>query len=62
MFLNKLALHFLKRKKIRLKSRHISTMQLPDDKIRNIAILAHIDAGEYIVYSQRNRNLNEKIK
>lgn len=47
MIIDKLVRAFLKRKNIRSKARYYSTSQLPDDKIRNIAILAHIDAGEY---------------
>lgn len=45
MIVNRLLGKILLNKKVRLKYRLYSTSKSTDDNIRNIAILAHIDAG-----------------
>lgn len=47
MIANRFASRLFFSKKVRLKYRHYSTIKPTDDIIRNIAILAHIDAGDF---------------
>lgn len=37
-------------RKVRLRHRYFSTSKSMDDNIRNIAILAHIDAGKMVCF------------
>lgn len=37
-------------RKVRLRLRYFSTSKSVDDNIRNIAILAHIDAGKIVCF------------
>lgn len=53
MIVNRLLSKILNGRKVRLRHKWFSTTKSksPDDNIRNIAILAHIDAGDVLYYS-----------
>lgn len=49
MIINRMLNRIFAGRKVRLKQRYFSTSKSIDDNIRNIAILAHIDAGKFIL-------------
>lgn len=51
MIINRLLNRIFAGRKVRLKHRYYSTSKLSGDNIRNIAILAHIDAGLLCLHS-----------
>lgn len=55
MIVNRLLGRILFKKKVHLTYRHYSTSKPSDDNIRNIAILAHIDAGTLFTFFSLDR-------
>lgn len=60
MIVNKMLDKILFGRKVRLKYRYFSSSKSTADNIRNIAILAHIDAGNlvcfYVLFSHQKLN------